>query len=451
MSTVKKNILKNGFASILTRGVRMLEQLFLVPFFITSWGAAYYGEWLTLTIIPSVFAFSDLGFGSAAANSFVLAYASGQKQKAANINKAAIRIISTMLVIAMFVSVVVLLILNHFDVFEKSIIEKYDAIIAVSVLILARFLNFYTQLIESYYRSARKASLSINLQTLKSLLNLGAGMLVLLFGYGIVAFAISQLIVIVFFNFFYWYRGSKMLEGFHKYKGIKDKLEIKNITSKGIGYMLFPGWQAIYFQGTTFVVRIVLGPESVAVFNTVRTLSRSVNQVLNIISSSIFPELQYEIGAGNTSKANKIFKIGVLSSFILSVLGVIFLAVFGLWFYGIWTQKQLYVEPSVWYVFLIGILFNSLWWSSEPIFRAKNEPYVFAIAGVISAIVSVIFTYLLSSGFGLLGAAIGAIILDIIMAFIIIPKSISMMEMKFIEIFQGLNLNMAIKKIVSKK
>ena len=73
--TLKKRLLKNGLASVFQKGVRVLEQLFLVPFFITAWGAAYYGEWLTLTIIPSVIAFSDLGFGTASANSFVLSYA----------------------------------------------------------------------------------------------------------------------------------------------------------------------------------------------------------------------------------------------------------------------------------------------------------------------------------------------------------------------------------------
>ena len=69
--SLKKRLVNNGLASILQKGVRVLEELFLVPFFISAWGAAYYGEWLTLTIIPSVIAFSDLGFGTAAANSFV--------------------------------------------------------------------------------------------------------------------------------------------------------------------------------------------------------------------------------------------------------------------------------------------------------------------------------------------------------------------------------------------
>ena len=120
--SLKKRLLQNGLASILQKGVRVLEQLFLVPFFITAWGAAYYGEWLTLTIIPSVIAFSDLGFGTAAANSFVLSYAAGDKQKAADISTTGMYIVSIMVGVAMLLSLLIIFILNYFNVFDKALI-----------------------------------------------------------------------------------------------------------------------------------------------------------------------------------------------------------------------------------------------------------------------------------------------------------------------------------------
>jgi O-antigen/teichoic acid export membrane protein len=48
-----------------------------------------------------------------------------------------------------------------------------------------------------------------------------------------------------------------------------SKEDIKISFHKGIGYLMSPLWQAIFFQGTTFVIRITLGPTSVAIFNTV--------------------------------------------------------------------------------------------------------------------------------------------------------------------------------------
>ena len=340
-------------------------------------------------------------------------------------------IITVMILIAMILSAIAILVLNSFKVFDKSLINGTEAIIAISVLILARLLNFYNQLIESYYRAAKKAALSINLLSIKAALNLAVGLIVLLMGFGIVEFAFSQLIVIILFNFFYWSKGRKILNLSEYYQGENDKKILKQITSKGLGYLMFPAWQAIYFQGTTFIVRIILGPEAVAIFNTVRTLSRSVNQLLNIISSSIFPELQYEIGEGNIRSAQKIYRISIIFSFIIAISGVMFLAFFGLWFYQIWTNNELNVPPTMWYIFIVGILFHACWWSSEPVFRAKNEPYKFALVGVFAAFVSVSLTYIFSKYWGLTGAALGALSLDVIMAFVIIPKSLNLLNLNF--------------------
>lgn len=97
--SIIKGIISNGLANVVQKIVRIADQLLLVPFFLTNWGAAVYGEWLTLTIIPSVLAFSDLGFGSAVCNSFVLAYAAGDKQKAADLRKSGFWIITLTIIL----------------------------------------------------------------------------------------------------------------------------------------------------------------------------------------------------------------------------------------------------------------------------------------------------------------------------------------------------------------
>jgi len=433
--SLKKRLLNNGLASVFQKGVRVLEELFLVPFFISTWGAAYYGEWLTLTIIPSVIAFSDLGFGTAAANSFVLSYAAGDKQKAADINKTGIYIITIMVLVAMLISIIAIFVLDYFHVFDKSLIDSQEAVLAVSILILARLLNFYSQLFQAYYRSSQKAALSINLLSVKAALNLGVGLCVLLLGYGVVEFAISQLVVILVFNIFYWAKGKQVLGLFTEYKGRKNKEILKSITKKGLGYLMTPVWQAIYFQGTTFVVRIVLGPEAVAIFNTVRTLSRSLNQLFFMVKSTVFPELQFEIGKENWKTAQKIYRLSMLGVFLMSAIGFIFLAFFGLWFYKIWTHNELELPSSMWYIFISGMLLNSLWWTTEMVFGAVNKPYMMAKFGVGGAIVSVLLTYVLSNQLGITGAAIGAVSLDFILVLLIVPYGCKLMKMSVKELF----------------
>ena len=160
----KRNIFKNGIANLIQKFIRVAEQLFLVPFFISAWGAAYYGEWLTLTIIPSVLGFSDFGFGSAAANTFVLRYASGDKQGAANIAKAGRRVITWVILVVVVLSILIMLLLQYFGVFNKSLIPANESLIAVCCMIVAKLVNFYQQLYDALYRAVRKADVELNLR-----------------------------------------------------------------------------------------------------------------------------------------------------------------------------------------------------------------------------------------------------------------------------------------------
>ncbi|KAA6336319.1 hypothetical protein EZS27_015511 [termite gut metagenome] len=421
--SIKKNILKNGIANTIQKVVRVLEQLLLVPFFISSWGAAYYGEWLTLTIIPTILAFSDLGFGSAAANSFVLKYASGNKSEAANISKTGFIIISFAIIGGVLVGCIGLIIITQLDLLKNSLISNADAVWALSFLTVARLLVFYNQLFGAYFRAARRAALGINLLTVNGILNITVGFYVLFMGYGIVAFALFQLVVSILFNIFYGWKAISILGLNKEYSGCFSKPEVKDITSKGFGYLMSPIWQAILFQGTTLIVRLTLGPTFVTVFNTVRTLSRSVNQMGNVVSGSIFPELQYEIGAGRIDKAQKIFIYSMRIVLLFSVLGVVFLAIFGLSIYNIWTRNELHPPIMMWNIFLIGILFNAVWWTGSVIFQAVNRPYYFAITAIISATVAIVCSWFLCLWWGLIGAAISCLIFEILMALYVLPVS----------------------------
>jgi O-antigen/teichoic acid export membrane protein len=436
--TLKSNLLKNGIAASLQKGVRILEQLLLVPFFLTSWGAAYYGEWLTLTIIPTMLGFSDLGFGTSAANALVLRYASGDKQGAANIAKTGLFIINRVVLCSILISALLIFILDWFKIFDKSLINRIDAIGAISLLMIARILNFYQQLFEAYYRSARKAALSINLQSIYSVLNITFGLIVLLTGGNIIAYASVTLIIAVIFNPLYAWKAKHTLALYETNKGKVIKEDIKTITKKGLGYLMSPIWQAIYFQGTTFVVRIVLGPEAVAIFNTVRTVTRVINQAYSMIISTILPELQFELGARNYDKARKIFRTALISVSIISILGSLFLYFGGSWFYEIWTRKALSPPDLMWNIFIGSLFFNAIWWTSSFIYTALNKPYEFAIAGVICSVISVVSAYFFAKSWGLTGAAVGTVIMDLLLFLYIFPRSCKLIGQKLKTLFSDM-------------
>lgn len=433
-SKLAKGIIGNGLAQITLKVIRVLEQLLLIPFFLSAWGAAYYGEWITLSIIPTVLAFSNFGFGTAAGNSFVLAYTSGDKQKAADINKSGILVVGGSIVIGGIITAAILWGGSYFHFFENSLIPIHEAILAIGLLMTGRLISFYHLLIEGYYRGARKSVLSGFLYAGWSAIRLIVGFGVLYGEGGIVEYAFFQFLITILFTIVYFVVGRRLvdLKGYHGRYVLSD---IKQMASKGMGYMMDPVWQSIYFQGTTFVVRLTLGPEAVAAFNTIRTACRSVSQVFNVVNGSIFPELQYEYGQGNMKTVHRLFRMSVLSSILVGIIGTICLSLFGLEIYNWWTQSQLSVSSEVWNTFVVSILFNSVWWTAMVAYPVTNKPYHFAIASITTACLSVVISFVLSIYLGLWGAALGTMLFELVMMLYVLLDSCHLLGMKIIELF----------------
>ena len=434
---LKRNILNNGVAGVVQKAVRVLEQLLLVPFFITSWGAAYYGEWLTLTIIPSVLALSDLGFSSSSANSFILKYASGDKKEAFDIFKTGLIIVSFVVLLCGVLSVACLYMGVSLGWFAKTLIPAQDAVVAVSLMMAARLTCFYNNLFGANFIAARRAALGINISSLCSVLSIITGFTVLISGGNIVQYALWQFVVSIIFNVIYWKYSIKIIGLNREHKGKYNKLYAKEIFLKGFGYLATPVWQSILLQGTTFVVRLVLGPVSVAIFNTARTLVNSVYQLCSIVNVSVIPELQYEFGAKNSEKAQKIFINALRFAFVISLLAVIFLAIFGLPLYNWWTRNELTPPLIMWYLFLAGVLIRVSYWMAGSVFLLSNKPYPLAISGIISAAISVSLSYFCCKLWGLMGAALGSLIFEIIMILYILPASCKLIGIRLRDIVRN--------------
>ena len=142
-NNIVKGIVGNGLAQITLKVIHVLDQLLLIPFFLTAWGVAYYGEWVTLTIIPAILGFTDLGVGSAAGNSFVLAYVAGERQKAANLKKSGLIIITGTIFLGVLLTIAILYTANLFKLFDKTLIPASEAIIAVAIMMVAKLFTFY--------------------------------------------------------------------------------------------------------------------------------------------------------------------------------------------------------------------------------------------------------------------------------------------------------------------
>ncbi len=426
MST-KHNILKNGIAALIQKIVKIAEQLLLVPLFIKYWGASYYGEWLTLTIIPSFLALSDLGFGTATANTFLLKYAAGDKRGAADIAKTGFFVISVFLCCIIIISLLIITTIYNIGAFNNSLIASKDAFWSVSLLLLSRVTNFYQPLFEAYFRAARKANMSINFQTTMSLFNIIFGAIVIFIGGKVIQYSIVLLGISLLLNPVYIFIAKKTLR--MQIEGKINKNEIKKLLQIGIGYFLSPIWQAIYYQGTTFVVRISLGPIAVTIYNTIRTLVRSSSHAFAMLITAVYPDFQFELGRGNKLKAKKIFILLLTTNVLIALIAVLILVTVGPFIYAYWTEQAFHITNEVWLIFVSSIIFYSFWFTFSFVFEAMNKPFITTISGLIFSIIAILITWILSKRVGILGAAVGNLVFDILMSTIIVSKGMRTLEM----------------------
>lgn len=439
MSTYNR-LIKNGSASILDKLAKVCEQLVLVPFFIIYWGVEYYGDWITITTIPTFFALSNLGFGTAVGNTFILRYFGNDKKGAATSVKTGLKVMHYGIVFVILLSLMIIQLIDFMGLFNNLHISNFEAKWSVFFMFAAAASTFYLAVFEYFYRAVHMAHLAIFLMAIISFVKVGVSVICLYFSFDALKYSFTLFIITIITNIFYINLAVKKL----KFKEYRDanfkKEEAIFLFKKGFGYFLNPLWQAIYYQGTTFIVRITLGPVAVVLFNTLRTLVNSSSQIFNIVVTAIFPEFQLAVGENDKEKSRKLYSLIIIINFILSVFAIIFLLTLGKDLYGWWTHNKIDVPEMVWILMIVRIVFYALWFSFSFVFQANNNPYPLTITGFLVSVLSVFITWIGSVKFGILGAALGMLVFDVLMFLIIKIKSQKYLRFKILSLTDILKL-----------
>lgn len=429
MKQLSKNLLKNGIASVFAVFTRVGEQLFLVPFFVSTWGVAQYGEWLTLTAIPAILSFSDFGFGSAIENSFVLAVTGNDYRKAAAFARTGLLLLGGWICAGCLVVAGISSGMGYFGVFDGMQFARNDIVLAISCVMGAKLFDFLICYTAGIYRASHRAALGINIQTVYAILRITGTVAVLMAGKSILALGIMLLGLSVVFNTANIVFGTRFLPfRLRDYKGHLNRREIGQLFVKGMGYLSAPVSQSIYNQGSTLAVRLVLGAEAVALFNTIKTLIRSCNQFFAIQKRTIFPEMQYELGCRHFDRVRILFTLSFLLAGFFAVCSCIFFSFFGQAIYAWWLRGTITLPMNVFFVFLIGLLFNSMWWPASDIFAAANRPEKLGIVYVTVSCGYVCAVYFGAIQWGMLGVAVSSVLFELVMVIWVLPNAVPLFQ-----------------------
>ncbi len=426
-------ILHNLFAYTLAQGINTFGQLVLVPIFLYFWGKELYGEWLLLSTIPAYFAMNDIGFSHAGATEMTVLVARNQRTAALGVFQSIwilLNVTSLFLLIALAIVLTWIPVENWLNITNLS--HQVSGLI-ILLLLLQTVVSQQTGMLLAGFRCEGAAALGVNwlnaVRMGEILLTAGA---VVAGGKPLEVASVVLLVRLMGMALMrvHLYRSYPWLVLGWRHARFE---EIRRLAVPAFAIMAFPLGNALKNQGIVIVIGRVLGPVGVVAFTTVRTLTNAVFQLMGIINHSVWPEMSAAFGAGNLHIARGLHRHSCRASFWLSLVSIAGLFFLGSWIYRIWTHGSLELNLPLFYVLLIVIVVNSLWYTSSMVPMAINRHQRTALWFLVGAGLALILATWMLPRWGLAGAGSALLAIDLVMLVQVLPNSLALLQDRFLD------------------
>jgi O-antigen/teichoic acid export membrane protein len=199
---------------------------------------------------------------------------------------------------------------------------------------------------------------------------------------------------------------------------------LRPLISPALASGALTGALALNVQGMVVLIGVVLGPASVAVFSTLRTMSRIVIQLLTAVFAVIAPELSKAFGENNVDRVRNLHRGGCQAAVWLAAPILALLAVFGGSIVHRWTSGAVSANDTLLFMFLAVAGLEALWTTSFAVMYSTNRHQRLAVAYLLSAAASLPVAYVLLEAWGLDGAAASIVLLEIFMLVVTLRQAL---------------------------
>jgi O-antigen/teichoic acid export membrane protein len=423
-----RRVLHSLGASAFGQITSILIQLVSVPLLIHYWGVPYYGEWLLLFTIPSYLGLSDAGLTSALSNELLI-----------NVNKKAYAKASRLLgngIIAIIgisgLGSAVLTLVLHLSDFTSWLkihrITGLEAWQTIFFLMIYMMLFLQQELLSTVPRAeGNNATGRIWITTTRlvefgvviALVRLGNTAGAVAMGYSVVR-GVSWGIMFLFYRRRYPWVGRVKL-------GFFPLAEIRHLFTPSLAFFGFALANSMILQGSTLLIGAFMTPVQVVTYTALRTLSNFIRQLMNILTSAIWPELTRALVAHDFTKAVVLHRRVCQIAFWSSLMCMIFLETVGGKILSFWTKGAVQPEQPVFTLLLLATLPYSVWLTSATIAISVNRHQAIALAFVLSSLSALIAATWLIPKYGLAGMGIGLLASDCFMLFPVFQNSLSIL------------------------
>ena len=436
--STRKRFLRGLGATAIGPMVTILAQIVSVPVFLHSWGPKMYGEWLILSAIPTYIAFSDIGFGNVAANDMTMRVASGDRDGALVTFQSTwvfISITSLLVVVCVMAGVSIMPLGRWLNL---SLTTPRDARVILAMLFIYALLSLQADLTTAGFRCEGNYALGMLVKNMLRLVEtLGVTIAVAAHAKPIQAAALYLVFRLIGTPIMAWLmiRNTRWLR-----YGVEHatRERIRKFAVPAVAYMAFPIGSALSLQGMVLVIASTLGPVAVAIFSTMRTLTRFGFQLMEAFKNTVWPELSLAYGVQNWALARRLHRMACQASLWSSIGSAIFLYFAGGRIIALWTHGRIVMDVTAFHWLLLVIVANSFWYTSSVVTVASNTHERVAAVYLAGTAMSLLISRLLIPEFGISGAAMALLAIDLVVGWYVISSSLAALSESAVDFYASM-------------
>ncbi|BAN35167.1 putative flippase [Sulfuricella denitrificans skB26] len=414
MST-KRRIIHGIGANGFGQAVTILIQLASVPILIHAWGLQLYGEWITLSAIPSYLVLSDIGLSLVAGNSLALIAEKGDIRQMQTIFQSTWVMVSSLSIVVLIPVVVIVWFIEPGQFLGLTKITGGTLSITLLLLFSHVALSMQTGILQLPFRVLKRNPFSVAAVNVIRLMEWVVATVVVLTGGGVVEVAVAFLLVRMLGNVSLWLilgrSGSPLRIGISH----ASLQTIRMLLRPSLASMCFPLGLSFTIQGFILLVGGMVGSIGVAVFSIYRTFTRVPIQLATAINQAIWPELSYAFGANDIDKAKKLVTKMLQFGIVLSIVSALAVYFLGETVIDLWVTKALAHNSLLLIGLTLAALVHILWQPFWVALMATNKHTRFAWYFLAISALSLLLGWVFLLAFGLTGAGYAILLAECLM------------------------------------
>jgi O-antigen/teichoic acid export membrane protein len=399
-------------AGSLGRIIGAMTPLVLVPLMIRTWGLHLYGEWLILTAIPTYIMLApDFGLGNAVVNQMAIATAEGRRHEAISLYRTSWILLTVMAACFALTAMGVSNLIN-WKPLGIALLSKRTAAGIISCSCVQIFLGQQIFLLSGVYRSARRNPRNSFLASLGTALHLVAGGTSLALGGNPMVFVTANMAARAAFLCVLLIDARRIMPDFTVGLNGVSVRAVRPYVVPGLGHAALPLINALQNEGMVLVVGMILGPVSVAVFQTTRTAVNGVKSLTGLVASAVGLEIPALVGEGRITAVRRLLIINTQAALaaafgVLIVLGLFGEPIFRLWLrnHAVYSTRLVLIMVTSMFPFAGACSFALVISATNQIHRAV----LMLLPAVLGSLVVAAVGCLLA---GLNGAASGSVVYE---------------------------------------